>query len=126
MGDHLAALFAARRAQGSARGHRHLNCPLPTRTPSQQECPGAVGPQLRFQGSHRGRDEKHHVAEGYNAEVLLRWGDPLFADSPEFDPRAQTAEKQAGQFGYNNDFIGLASLAGSSDTSAESFPSGQS
>ena len=72
---------------------------------------------FNFKEVTAGVDEKHHVAEGYNAEVLLRWGDPLFADSPEFDPRTQTAEKQARQFGYNNDFIGLASLPGSSDTS---------
>lgn len=73
--------------------------------------------RFNFKEVTAGVDEKHHVAEGYNAEVLLRWGDPLFADSSEFDPRAQTAEKQARQFGYNNDFIGLASLPGSSDTS---------
>jgi uncharacterized protein len=64
-----------------------------------------------------GVDDKHHVAEGYNADVLIRWGDPLFADSPEFDPRAQTADKQARQFGYNNDYIGLIPLPGETDTS---------
>ena len=57
-----------------------------------------------------GVDENHHVAEGYDADVLLRWGDPLFADAPEFDPNAQTAEKQARQFGYNNDYVGYIPL----------------
>ncbi|HIP76845.1 MAG TPA: DUF839 domain-containing protein, partial [Kiloniellaceae bacterium] len=33
-----------------------------------------------------GVDETHHVAEGHSAQVLIRWGDPVFADSPEFDP----------------------------------------
>ena len=50
-----------------------------------------------------GVDENHHVAEGYDADILLRWGDPLFPDAPEFDPNAQTAESQSKQFGYNND-----------------------
>ncbi len=34
-----------------------------------------------------GIDERHHVAEGYDADVLLRWGDALFPDSPAFDPK---------------------------------------
>ncbi|MGE5766201.1 MAG: PhoX family protein, partial [Bacteroidota bacterium] len=57
-----------------------------------------------------GVDETHHVAPGHSAEVLLRWGDPIFADSPEFDPLKQSAAAQARQFGYNNDFIGYVGL----------------
>ena len=57
-----------------------------------------------------GVDEKHHVAEGYDADVLIRWGDPLFPDSPPFDPMKQTAETQKRQFGMNNDFLGFVPL----------------
>lgn len=64
-----------------------------------------------------GVDETHHVAEGYDANVLLRWGDPLFPDAPEFDPRNQTANAQARQFGYNNDFIGLVPTPDNDDIS---------
>ena len=64
-------------------------------------------PIFNFKEIVAGVDERHHVAEGYDANVLLRWGDPLFPDAPEFDPRNQTAEAQARQFGYNNDFIGM-------------------
>lgn len=54
----------------------------------------------------------HMVAEGYDADILIRWGDPLFVDSPEFDPTNQSAESQARQFGYNNDFLGFVPLDG--------------
>ncbi|WP_040489624.1 PhoX family protein [Fulvimarina pelagi] len=62
-----------------------------------------------------GVDADHHVAEGYDADVLLRWGDPLFADSPDFDPTNQTPEAQERQFGYNNDFVGYIPIDGSSE-----------
>ncbi len=73
--------------------------------------------KFNFKEVVAGIDGKHHVAEGYDADILLRWGDPIFVDAPEFDPRAQTADKQARQFGYNNDFIGLVPLPGEADTS---------
>ena len=68
-----------------------------------------------FEEVEAGVDEKHHVAKGYDAEPLLRWGDKLFADSPEFDPTKQTAESQLKQFGYNNDFVGFIPLEGSAE-----------
>ena len=55
----------------------------------------------------RGIDGNHHVPDGYVADLVLRWGDALFPDSPAFDPRNQTAAAQERQFGYNNDFIGF-------------------
>ena len=45
------------------------------------------------------------VPDGYSWEPLLRWGDPLFADSPEFDFAGQSPSAQARQFGYNNDYL---------------------
>jgi secreted PhoX family phosphatase len=59
------------------------------------------------------------VPDGYRADVVLRWGDPLFDDSAAFDARevargallTPTAPAaQAGQFGYNCDGIGLFAL----------------
>jgi uncharacterized protein len=72
----------------------------------------ADAPQDRFGFAEveAGVDETHHVAAGYDAQVLLRWGDPLFPDSPAFDPRAQSAAAQLKQFGYNNDSVGFIPL----------------
>lgn len=62
-----------------------------------------------------GVDETHHVAKGYDADVLLRWGDKVLADAPDFDPMNQTAEAQAKQFGYNNDYVGFVPLNDAED-----------
>lgn len=75
------------------------------------------GSAFSFKEVEAGVDANHHVAEGYDADVLLRWGDPLFADAPEFDPRNQTAERQARQFGYNNDYVGYIPLPGAANPS---------
>ncbi len=64
-----------------------------------------------------GVDETHHVAPGYDANVLIRWGDPVLPGAPAFDPMNQTAEAQAQQFGYNNDYIGYVPLPLGSDNS---------
>lgn len=58
----------------------------------------------------QGLDENLHVSPGYNTQVLIRWGDPVFASAPEFDPENQTEEKQLQQFGYNNDYLGFMPL----------------
>ena len=60
---------------------------------------------LNFPELKHGIDETHHVADGYRADILLRWGDPLFADAPAFNPTALSPAAQAKHFGYNNDFI---------------------
>ncbi|WP_229406445.1 PhoX family phosphatase [Micromonospora sp. NBRC 110038] len=50
------------------------------------------------------------VPNGYDHSVVIRWGDPVVPGAPEFDVHAQTAAKQAKQFGYNNDFVGVLPL----------------
>lgn len=63
-----------------------------------------------FHEVEHGGDEHHHVAPDHDATVLIRWGDPLFKNSPEFDPNKQTAKSQSLQFGYNNDYVGYLGL----------------
>ncbi|WP_255771621.1 PhoX family protein [Pseudarthrobacter sulfonivorans] len=47
------------------------------------------------------------VPEGFTWQPIIRWGDPLFSDSPDFDLNNQTAAAQARQFGYNNDYTDI-------------------
>lgn len=67
-----------------------------------------TGPStLTFKEVPHGLDNTHHVPDGYEAQVLIRWGDPVLAGAPSFDPANLTAAAQEKQFGYNCDFIGL-------------------
>jgi len=75
-------------------------------TPAQ----GAGGSTLKFKDVAHGNDAMHHVADGYRADVLIRWGDPLMKDSPEFVPGKVDAAAQEKQFGYNNDFLAFMPL----------------
>lgn len=89
----------------------------PVQAKQVDDSPGSAT-RFSFTGLERGIDHTHHVAPGYRADVLLRWGDAVLADAPAFDPRAQSGAAQRRQFGYNNDFIGFVPLpfgSGSSD-----------
>ncbi|MBA3325493.1 MAG: PhoX family phosphatase [Rhodobacteraceae bacterium] len=59
-----------------------------------------------FDEIEAGVSDTHAVADGYDADILIRWGDPVLPGAPEFDVQNQTAEAQNQQFGYNSDFIG--------------------
>ncbi|WP_427129525.1 PhoX family protein [Pseudarthrobacter sp. S9] len=47
------------------------------------------------------------VPDGFSWQPVIRWGDPLFNDAPDFDLNQQTAAAQARQFGYNNDYTDI-------------------
>ncbi len=72
-------------------------------------------PNFNFPELAAGCDEDHHVAEGYDADVLISWGDAVLPDAPPFDPANASPQGQARQFGYNNDFLGFIPLDGRSD-----------
>jgi secreted PhoX family phosphatase len=72
---------------------------------------------LTFEEVAHGIDENHHVAKGYTANVLIRWGDKLADDAPDFDIKSQSVAGQEKQFGYNCDFVAFMPLpAGSSNS----------
>ena len=62
--------------------------------------------RLGFQPVRLSKDDTVMVPPGYAAQVLLRWGDPLFPGVPALDLHQQTAELQSRQFGFNCDYIG--------------------
>jgi secreted PhoX family phosphatase len=70
--------------------------------------------RFQFEEVEAGVDVDHHVADGYKARALIRWGDKLFPDSLPFDPLKQTGAAQLRQFGYNNDYIAYFPIDGSS------------
>jgi len=68
----------------------------------------SAGPStLTFKELAHTLDTTQHVAEGYDMQVVIRWGDPVLAGAPAFDPDNLTAAAQEKQFGYNNDYLGL-------------------
>jgi secreted PhoX family phosphatase len=79
-------------------------------SPARAAPDGAATPTFDFTELQVIEDETHHVAPGYDADVLMRWGDRVMADAPDFAPATQGPEAQALQFGYNNDFIGFLPL----------------
>ena len=47
------------------------------------------------------------VPEGFRWAPIIAWGDPVLAGAPAFDFDRQTAAAQAGQMGYNCDYVGV-------------------
>ncbi|MEX1223879.1 MAG: PhoX family phosphatase, partial [Pirellulales bacterium] len=64
------------------------------------------GRRFDFEELEHGVDARHRVAAGHEAQILIRWGDPVLPNAPAWDPHRQSAAAQEMQFGYNNDYIG--------------------
>ncbi|MEV6314060.1 PhoX family protein [Streptomyces sp. NPDC051776] len=73
---------------------------------------GTAARGLRFGSVEPNTTDAVTVPEGYAQDVVIRWGEPILRGAPAFDPDRQTAKAQAGQFGYNNDFLSLLPLRG--------------
>jgi uncharacterized protein len=72
---------------------------------------------LTFAELGRSTSENHQVAPGYNAQVLIRQGDPIRKGAPLYRPGQQTAGEQEVQFGTDNDFIAYMPLPRGSSNS---------
>nr|WP_120491749.1 PhoX family phosphatase [Corynebacterium lactis] len=66
---------------------------------------------MRFAPVSPNKEDAVVVADGYEQNVLIRWGDPIHEGGPAFDFDKQTAANQKVQFGFNNDFAGLIKAA---------------
>jgi secreted PhoX family phosphatase len=79
---------------------------------------GPDGSTLLFSEIGRSWDHTHHVPPGYNAQVLVRWGDPVVAGAPALVPGKADPDAQEKQFGYDNDFLAFMPLPHGSGSSA--------
>ena len=62
--------------------------------PAARAAPPAPDP-LAFTPIQPGLDDDVIVAQGYGYAVLLKWGQPILADAPDFAFPAQTPDAQA-------------------------------
>jgi hypothetical protein len=68
------------------------------------------GNHLRFQPIGLDAQDRVLVADGYEAKVLILWGEAVFPGAPTFDPFNQSQFAQEHQFGYNCDYVGYLPL----------------
>ena len=52
------------------------------------------------------------TAEGFDHDVVIRWGDPVVEGAPQFDAFKQSVAAAKTQFGYNCDYVGVLPLEG--------------
>ncbi|MEU5810351.1 PhoX family phosphatase [Streptomyces sp. NPDC047718] len=83
-------------------------------TAAGAQAPGDTAGQaargLRFTPVAPNTADQVTIPEGYAQNVVIKWGDPIVKGAPGFNSDKQTAAAQAGQFGYNNDFLSLLPL----------------
>ncbi len=79
--------------------------------PSRAAAPTG-GPLARasFTSVAENRRDAVVTADGFEHNVIIRWGDPVVAGAPAFDIDNQTPEAARQQFGYNCDYVGVVPL----------------
>jgi secreted PhoX family phosphatase len=124
-GDTFAQIAAARLTRRGFLGVMASALGAACATPSggADPAPDALAPKpdatstLRFAELAHGRDAGLHVSPGHEAQVVIRWGDPVLPGALAFNPQQQRPEDQARQFGMNNDHIAWFSLPPGSEAS---------
>jgi secreted PhoX family phosphatase len=117
IGDVIAARYARRDILKGALGVAAMAATVNPLAIAAAQKAQARTDRFSFKEIAAGVDERHHVAEGYGADVLIRWGDPVLPGAPQFDQLNQSAAAQKAQFGYNNDYLGYLPMPGAANPS---------
>ncbi|WP_198373478.1 PhoX family protein [Roseomonas rosulenta] len=106
IGEVIAARYGRRVLLGAGAAAAALAASLPEESAAQLAVPRQGGPStLTFSELRHQMAQTDAVAEGYDRQVVIRWGDPVLPDAPPFDARNVTEAAQARQFGYNCDYL---------------------
>ena len=118
IGDVIAVRFDRRDLIKGALGVAAISATMgPLALAAAKGARAAATTRFAFKELKAGVDDKHHVAEGYDAQILIRWGDPILPGGKPLDPMNQSAATQKLQFGYNNDFVGYLPMPGAANPS---------
>ena len=94
IGDVIAARFDRRDLLKGALGVAAITAtmgPLALASADQRAGARRGMPRFKFKEIEAGVDADHHVAEGYDAQMLIRWGDPVLPGGQPLDPMKQSA-----------------------------------
>ncbi|MBQ1090923.1 PhoX family phosphatase [Streptomyces sp. B93] len=108
----VTATAAAGAAVSVAAAPEAQAAPAAGKKPGKPGKPGKGARGLRFTPVAPNTADAVTVPDGYGQNVVIRWGEPILRGAPAFDAEKQTAKAQAGQFGYNCDFLALMPLPG--------------
>ena len=106
IGEIIEQRYGRRALLGSAAALTALSAGLPRDAAAQSSVPVSGGPStLTFSEPARALAQRESVAEGYEVQTVIRWGDPMLPGAPAFEAGKTTPASQAAQFGYNNDYV---------------------
>ena len=115
IGEIIAARYGRRALLGASAAAALAALP---EAASAQEVPRSGGPSsLGFRELRHGLAQTDEVAEGHETQIVIRWGDPVLPGAPDFAAGRTTPEAQAGQFGYNCDYLDFFPLPAGSRSS---------
>jgi secreted PhoX family phosphatase len=117
IGDVIAARFDRRDLLKGALGVAAIAATVGPLALAAGKAHAEAASRFKFREVVAGTDPDQHVAEGYDADVLIRWGEPVLPGAPAFDPLKQSAAAQKLQFGYNNDYVAYFPMPGAADPS---------